>query len=192
MKRFYLALLILPLCLQLAGCGTTFREVIADGPIEEDYGVRTRGTELEDKDIESKIAINVRFEPAFSQSAVQATSYNRIVLLTGQVSDPQKRQLAADMAGKIRHVRSVHNELEIGEPAGLATRSKDSLLHTKIRARLMASGQVDASRVHVVVENGSVYLMGLLTRPESQRVIDAVKEVAGLSRIVKVFEYIER
>lgn len=185
--RITLIIALLP----LTNACTSFREVIADGPVVEDYGVRTRGTELEDSDIESKIRVNIRFTPSLQQANIQVNSYNRVVLLTGQVPDAGARQKVADIAKNTRQVRSIHNELEVGQPLGLLEKSADSLLHTKITARLMASEDIDSGRVVVIVENSVVYLMGLVTQDESRRIINTTKEVSGIRKIVKVFEYID-
>lgn len=190
MKRLTQTAIILLLALTTGAC-TSFREVIADGPVEEDYGVRTRGMALEDKDIESKININVRFSKALQNANIQVTSYNRIVLLTGQVANADARLQAADIAQKTRHVRRIHNELTVGETLPLLGRSADSLLHTKVNARLLAAQDIDSGRIVVVVEDGAVYLMGLVSKAESQRAIDAIREVSGINKIVKVFEYID-
>lgn len=175
----------------LAGC-TTFREVITDGPIEEDYGKRTRGTVVEDGNIESKVSINIkRASTALEQANINVKSFNYAVLLTGQVTDQTSKQQAASVAQKVRHVSRVHNELEIGQPSSFMTRSNDTLIATKVATRLLAADDIDSGRVETVVENGTVFFMGLVTRAESNRIVDAAKQVSGIKKIVKVFEYID-
>lgn len=177
--------------LLLASC-TSFQEITTDGMVEEDYGKRTRGVVVEDRNIESKASINIKRHKAIPEQAnINVKSFNRIVLLTGQVPDQASRQQAASIAQQVRHVRSVHNELETGQPISFMTRSNDTLIATKVRARLMATDDVDSGRVEMVVENGAVFFMGLVTRAESERVINAAKQVSGIRKIVKVFEYID-
>ena len=186
----YRLLLLLILCFSVYGC-TSFQEVIADGPYEEDYGIRTRGMELEDRDIQSKIHINARFEQSLANARVQANSFNRNVLLTGQVANQNARQQATKIASETRHVREVFNELEVGEPIGFITRNSDRLLRTRVRSRLMAAANIESGRVEIIVENGTVYFMGLVTRAEANRIVEAAKQASGISKIVKVFEYID-
>lgn len=171
---------------------TSIREMSTDGPVEEDYGRRTQGTIVEDRDIESKTTINLKRDQAIDEDAnIQVKSFNRVVLLTGQVPNQQNKNQAARVAQKVRHVRSIHNELQIGPSVGFGQRSKDRMLATRIRTRLMAADDVESGRVEMVVEDGVVYLMGLVTRAESQRIIHAAQQSSGIQKIVKVFEYID-
>lgn len=192
MNSRYLKLSLSGLLAFLLIACTSIREMSTDGPVEEDYGRRTQGTIVEDRDIERKTTINLKRDQAIDEDAnIQVKSFNRVVLLTGQVPNQQNKNQAARVAQKVRHVRSIHNELQIGPSVGFGQRSKDRMLATRIRTRLMAADDVESGRVEMVVEDGVVYLMGLVTRAESQRIIHAAQQSSGIQKIVKVFEYID-
>lgn len=175
----------------LSAC-SAFMDVNSEGMVDEDFGKRTRGTITEDKDIERKAAINfANHKDMPENSKVHVYAFNRNVLLTGQVASAQTKQLATKIAQDIRQVNRVHNELEIGEAIGFGQRSKDRLLASRVRTRLLTADKVQSSRIDVITNNGSVYLMGLVTRAESDRAIEAAKLTSGIKKIVKVFEYID-
>lgn len=181
----------LALCLSLGAC-SSFTVLTHDGPIEEDFGRRTQGSIAEDNEITDKVRINSRFDSRINEDAnLQVKSFNKIVLLTGQVANSNAKLAAGDIARAVRNVRSVHNQLEIGQAVGFGQRSKDRLLATKIRTRLLAADDIESSRVEFVVENSAVYFMGLVTRAEALRIIEAAQQAAGIKKIVKVFEYID-
>lgn len=185
-----LSLLVFFSCF-LSAC-TAFMEVNSDGMVDEDYGKRTRGTVTEDKDIERKAAVNFSNHTGIAETAdIHIHAFNRSVLLTGQVPDAKTKQLATQIAQQVRQVRGVHNELEVGEKRRFGQKSKDRFLASRVRTRLLAADQVESSRIVLITNNGTVYLMGLVTRAEGDRAIEAAKLASGIQRIVKVFEYLD-
>lgn len=190
-KRTSTLLLTAFLSIVLAGC-TSFRELTTKGQVEDNPGTRTRGIVVEDDNIESKLNINLKRHPGFSQQAnIQAKSFNQVVLLTGQVPDQANKNLATSLAQQVRNVRSVHNEIQIREPLTFMNNRHDNLIATKVRARLLADEEIDSGRIEMVVENSNVFFMGLVTRAESDQAVNAARQVAGIRKIVKVFEYID-
>lgn len=174
----------------LNGC-TTYMAATNSGSVSEDYGQRTMGTVVEDSTIESKTKINInRHSETLNNANIQIFSFNRIVLITGQVPDQQSKAAASTIAEKVRHVRSVHNELEVMPSNSIFDSSKDSFLKTKVSSNLIGAEGVDSGRIEVIVENGKVFLMGLVTQEEAKRAVESVKEVSGIKAIIKVFEYI--
>ena len=119
------------------------------------------------------------------------TSFNGQVLLTGQVSSEEEKQAAGAAIKDLRKVRTVHNELEIAGPTSLVARTNDSWLTTKVKTALFTNEDTYAGRVKVVTENGVVYLMGLLSKAESEATVEKTRQVFGVQKIVKVFEYID-
>ncbi|CAA0114407.1 Uncharacterised protein [BD1-7 clade bacterium] len=192
MTRLTLPLSVLLLASTLHGC-TGFMAATNNGAVDEDYGERTMGISIEDSSIESKASINInRADKALDKdSNINVNSYNLIVLVTGQTPTQELKSKVTDVTGKIRHVRRVHNELEVSAPTNFGQRTSDTYLSAKIKANLLTNGKIDSDRVQVIVENGSVYLMGLVTQEESERVVSSVQEVSGIKRIIKVFEYID-
>lgn len=154
---------------------------------------RTAGTMIEDQNIEFKVYNLISKDPELSEQAhISVTSYNKIVLLTGQTPTAEMRSRIESLAGGIEHVRRVQNELTIEDPNTLTTRSQDTWLTSKVKTSLLKIDMpgFDITRVKVVTENRSVFLMGLVTKEESEAVIDVVKQVKGIEKIVKIFEYV--
>jgi osmotically-inducible protein OsmY len=189
MKTF-LVILSLSLCIAFSGC-TSIVAATAKGPIEEDYGERTLGTMVEDNTIESKATVNMKkASPKLAEANIHVESFNKVLLITGQVPDEASKTLVSKVTSNIRHIRRVHNELEVSEPSSFLSRTNDTYLATKVGTRLLATDGIDSGRIEIVVENGHLYLMGLVTQAEAQRIVTAMQKVSGVKKIVKVFEYI--
>ena len=177
--------------LTLAGC-TTVADLTNSGPIDEDYGDRTLGAQVEDESIETKIEVNLgKTDARFNDAHVNVNSYNGMVLLTGQVASDELKQKATDIAKDVRRVRQVHNALEISANAPASQRVQDTWLTTRVKATLAADANIDSGRILVLTENASVYLMGIVTRAEADQIVSKVSEVGGIQRIAKVFEYLD-
>ncbi|MGI4716851.1 MAG: BON domain-containing protein [Janthinobacterium lividum] len=151
---------------------------------------RTIGMQTEDK------AINVKAEIKMNQLTgenghINVTSYNRKVLLTGEVRDEAMKQAAEREVRAIDNVVSVINELEIAGPSSYTSRSNDALITTKVKASLVDKKTVSATAFKVTTERGIVYLMGLVTQREGNIAADVAKGVPGVNRVVKIFEYIQ-
>ncbi len=187
----YLALsFILSLSL-LTGC-SSFVAATTSGTTEEDYGERTLGTIVEDNTIEAKAeSIIVGLEEKIGESNIQVKSFNMVLLITGQVTTKDAKQTVSKATKNIRHVKRVHNELEIIGPTAFISRVNDSYLSTKVSSRLIFTDGIESDRIDTVVENGTVYLMGLVTQEEAKRSVEALQNVSGLEKIVRVFEYID-
>ena len=114
-----------------------------------------------------------------------------MVLLTGQVPSEELKNEASTVAEQVRNVRQVHNQLTVAANLPMSQRLADGWLATRLKTNLATNDSIDSSRVNIVVENASVYLMGLVTRAESERIVSAVSAAGGVQRIVKVFEYLD-
>ncbi len=150
---------------------------------------RTIGMQTEDKSINVKAEIKMQ-QLTGENGHVNVTSYNRKVLLTGEVRDQAMKQAAEREVRDIANVVSVINELEIAGPSSYTSRSSDALITTKVKASLVDKKTISASSVKVTTERGVVYLMGLVTPREGNIAADVAKGVAGVTRVVKIFEYI--
>lgn len=150
---------------------------------------RTIGMQTEDKSINVKAEIKMQ-QLTGENGHVNVTSYNRKVLLTGEVRDEAMKQAAEREVRDIANVVSVINELEIAGPSSYTSRSSDALITTKVKASLVDKKTISASSVKVTTERGVVYLMGLVTPREGNIAADVAKGVAGVTRVVKIFEYI--
>lgn len=176
--------------LLLSGCASIVSST-REAPIEENEGRRTIGNFIEDNSIEFKAKVNInKASPALSQSNISVNSFNGQVLLTGQVPDQRTKDEATQVVSQLREIRKVHNELEIAGPTSLMIRANDTYLSGRVKAQLLADNRTHGMRIKVVTENGAVYLMGLVTRQEADVAVEVVRNIVGVNRIVKVFEYI--
>ncbi len=158
--------------------------------IENEPGKRTRGTLVDDRHIARAVKTELREAEGLEHSHITAAAFNYVVLLVGQVPSAEAKALAVAVASQVRKVAGVHDELVVsGAPPWLA-RAGDAWLSTKIRSGLLLSKEIQASRVQSMVESGVVYLMGLVTPQEADIVVDLVQQTNGISKIVRLFEYL--
>ncbi|HWJ95775.1 MAG TPA: BON domain-containing protein [Telluria sp.] len=150
---------------------------------------RTLGAQTEDKAIAVKAEIRVA-KLTGDNGHVNVTSYNRKVLLTGEVKDEAMKAAVEREVRSIDNVISVINELEIAGPASYTSRSNDALITTKVKASLVDAKTISAVSFKVVTERGNVYLMGIVTQREGNIAADITKGVSGVQKVVKIFEYI--
>jgi len=150
---------------------------------------RTFGAQTEDKAIVVKG--EVRMNQAFGDAAhINVTSFNRRVLLTGEVASEQARTQAEREASSIEGVMSVMNEIQVAGLSSFSSRSNDALITTKVKATFVDTKDLYASAFKVVTEAGVVYLMGRVTQREGAHAADVASSVGGVRKVVKVFEYI--
>ena len=175
----------------LSGCGAIMSSAGA-GPIEDDPGERTLGQQMTDESIETKAKVNINAaDDGYDDAHLSIVSYNGFVLVAGQVQSEALKALATDVVREIEDVRRIYNELEVGPVTGAGTRTNDTWITTQVKSKLLASSDTPGTRVKVVTENSVVYLMGLLTEEEGDRVALEAAEVSGAARVVKLFEIIE-
>jgi osmotically-inducible protein OsmY len=148
---------------------------------------RTAGTQVEDQSIELKAVARVR-EVTNDQANANATSYNRIVLLTGEVPDDATRGAVEQAIGRIEGVRSVVNELAVMGKTTFTARSNDAVLSARVKAGFIDAKDLQANTVKVTTERGVVYLMGRVTEREATRAVAVARSVPGVQKVVRVFE----
>lgn len=151
---------------------------------------RTVGTITEDQGIEFKAAsrIGERFRDGVH---VNVTSYNRMVLLTGEVPDAKTKAEIERIARAVENVRGVYNELAVAGVSSIAARTNDSLLTSKVKARFVEAGKFNPLHVKVVTEAGVVYLLGLVKRQEAADATEIARTTSGVRKVVRVFEYLD-
>lgn len=187
-KMNKIACLLLPILL-LQGCATAVVTGAATGASVA-YDRRTTGTVIDDQGIEFKASYALfNNKEIYDQSHINVTSYNGVVLLTGETPSESLKQKVTAEIKKITKVRRIHNELAIAAPSAIPSRSSDTWITSKIKAKLTTDEQADPFHVKVVTERGVVYLMGLLSRAEADHAVSIVKNSAGVQRVVKIFEY---
>ena len=150
---------------------------------------RTSGMQLEDEGIELKGASRIR-ESLGERGHVNVSSYNRQVLLTGEVPSAQDKQAVEQILSKVENVRSVVNELGVQENTSLSQRSSDALVTGKVKASMVDAQDLFANSFKVVTERGTTYLMGRVTQREANRATDLVRSIEGVKKVVRVVELI--
>ena len=148
---------------------------------------RTSGVLLEDQTIELKAANRIR-EAVGERGHVNVTSYNRTVLLTGEVASEADRNAIEQTVSRIANLRSTLNELAVMGSSSVAARSNDAILTSKVKASYLDAKDVQANAIKVVTERGSVFLMGRLTEREATRAAELARGVSGVQKVVRVFE----
>ena len=177
--------------LLLSGCGS-FLASMESNTMEDDPGERTMGQQLDDESIETKAVVNIRAaNEAFDPAHLIVVSYNGYVLLAGQVESEALKAQATEVVRKIRNVRRIYNELEVASPSSGMTRTSDTWITAKVKSYLLGKSGIEGGRVKVVTENGVVYLMGLATHAEADRVSDTASAISGVQRVVRIFEIID-
>lgn len=150
---------------------------------------RTFGAQTEDKSITLKGEL--RMSRVFGSSAhINVSSFNRRVLLTGEVADEQARASAEREMRAVEGVQSVSNELQIAGLSSYSSRSNDTLITTKVKASLVDARDIYSSAFKVVTEAGVVFLMGRVTQREGNQAGEVARGVSGVRKVVKVFDYI--
>ncbi len=150
---------------------------------------RSTGIFIEDEAIELKA--NRRITQQLGGNVhINVTSFNRNVLLTGETPNDAMKNEAEKLALSIDNVRKVFNEITIAENSALSSRTNDSIITSKVKGRFISERKFRANYVKVVTENSVVYLLGLVTREEGEDASQIASTTAGVTRVVKVFEYL--
>ena len=148
---------------------------------------RSAGAQLDDTTVETRLATSFATRWG-DRGHVNVTSYNGVVLLSGEVPDQSAWTEAGAQAKAADRVRAVHNELGVGPPTDLATRTNDTYITSKVKTRFVEANRFPATHVKVVTERGTVYLMGLVSRAEADAAGEVASTTSGVARVVKLFE----
>ena len=148
---------------------------------------RTSGSQVDDEVIELK-AKGRMGEALGDRASVSTTSYNRMVLLTGEVPTDADKATAEQVVARVDNVQSVVNELRVGPLHTFGERTKDLYITTKVKASLFDAKDVFANSIKVVTHRAVVYLMGRVTEREATRATEIARGVSGVVKVVRVFE----
>lgn len=185
-SRACVAVLLTGGLLLLGGCATN------SATNQSHYGQRTNDVQAIDATIENQVAkALVHADARLGDARIRAHSFNGAVLLVGQVPSEELHDKAGQVAEQLRGVETVHNELDVAARLPASQRLTDTWLTTNVISQLATNDHIDSSKLKVTTENASVYLMGIVSRQEAERIVAAVSGVAGVQRIVKVFEYLD-
>jgi osmotically-inducible protein OsmY len=187
-KPALLLLLLLPF---FSGCALLVATGVATGvgtgvAVSQDR--RTSGMFVEDQGIELKSNRRIN-EIMGSNVNVNVTSFNRNVLLTGEVPSESVKKEIEQSVRVVEHVRSVTNEIAVAPISSFTSRSNDALITSKVKGRFMDGGRFQITHVKVVTEDSVVYLLGIVNADEAQSAVDIARSTNGVRKVVKVFEY---
>ena len=167
----------------------------AAGGVTAVHDRRTVGTFIDDEGIELKARLSIIDNQELnSQIHINIISINGVVLLVGQAPTEAMRTQAEAIVRGIPKVRLIHNEMTIAAPNSYMVRSSDSMVTAKVKTQLFGIKGLegfDPTRVKVVTENGVVYMMGILTQREADAVTARARQVGGVQKVVKLFEYLD-
>jgi osmotically-inducible protein OsmY len=148
---------------------------------------RSSGAQIDDETIQ--LRGSARLSEAFGDRAhINVNSYNRQVLLTGEVPNETMKQQAEQIVARVDNVRNVVNEIAVASASSLTQRSNDTLITGKVRASLVDASDLQANAFRVVTERGNVYLMGRVTAREADRATSSARQIGGVQRVVRIFE----
>ncbi len=168
-------------CFPIVAAGVGTSVMMAQDP-------RSSGTQIDDQSIELKAAKSIG-DKYRDKVHASITSYNRIALITGEVPDETTKTDIGKMVATTENVLKVHNELAISGLSSFTSRSSDTFVTSDIKRRYLLKDNFDSSRIKVVTENGTVYLMGLVSRAEAATAGDIASSTSGVLRVVTLFEY---
>jgi osmotically-inducible protein OsmY len=188
MKRLALSLGVAAL---LSGALTACVPLVVGGAVAGGSLVatdrRTSGAQLEDEGIELRASSRIRGNVG-ERVHVNLTSYNRQVLLTGEVPNAQDKQLVEQIVSRVENVNSVVNELAVMGNSSLTQRSSDVLVTGRVKAMLVDARDLQSNAFKVVTERGTTYLMGRVTQREADRATEVVRATPGVQKVVRIFE----
>lgn len=154
---------------------------------------RTTGTVLNDQSLERTVIKSIRNHPNFGEDDhIKIEVHQGVVLLAGETASEENRQLATILAEKPRLTQRVVNDLKVGETAGFGGKMDNSWLTSKVNSALITENPIpgsDTSRIKVIVAENTVYLMGMVSREEGNAVAEVVRNIRGVEKVVKVFDY---
>ncbi len=179
-----LALSIWPLtgCVPALIAGTGAGVAVATDP-------RTSATYLDDSEIDMHASGRIATNYPASRVHVNVHSYDRNVLLTGQVPDEATKAQITALVQAMPDVNKVYNQLEIGAPTDFSSRSEDVYISTKVHARFINAGTIPMANVDVVTEHGVVYLMGIVTQAQGDEAARVARLTSGVKQVITLFEY---
>ena len=172
----------------LSGCAPLLLGGAAMGALVT-FDRRTSGTQIEDETIELRAGSGLR-QAMGDRAHVNVTSYNRQVLLTGEVPSERDKQAAEQVIARVDNVKGVVNEIAVMGNTTFAQRSADVLVTGKVKASLLDDKELYIGAFKVVTERGTVYLMGRVTQREADRATQITRSISGVQRVVRIFEVI--
>jgi osmotically-inducible protein OsmY len=162
------------------------------GAVAVAHDNRTIGTQLDDKTTGSRIATILGTDPAIkNQTNITVQVFNGTALLVGQAPTQNLIQHAGKLAGSVEHVKKLHNQIRLGAPVPPSIVASDLWLASKVKATLIADKRIDGLNINLEIENGEVFLMGLISSQEASIAVDLTRNIDGVKQVIKAFEYLD-
>ncbi len=174
----------------LQGCAGVIVAGGAAGAATIATDARTTGTLVDDQAIEFRITSGFQSDKDLAEKThISVVSYNRVVLLSGEVPTAELRSRAYNIVKEQPDVKRIFNEIHVAQPLPLRARNYDTWLTAKVKTKLLGTENLNALNIKVVTSNTTVYLMGLLSREQAQKAAETASSLNGVSKVVKAFEY---
>jgi osmotically-inducible protein OsmY len=189
-KAFVILFSIISVMLS-TGCVAPVLVAGAAGGASVAHDKRSNQTMIDDEVIETKAKDAIYQDAKMAKRIhINITSFNRVVLMTGEALSRSTRDKAINLVRNLNKVRRVHNEVRIADLTSFTSRTGDSWITSKVKTQMLATKDFDSTRIKVVTEDGTVFLMGLVTKETGNKAAAIAREISGVKRVVKVFEYL--
>ena len=186
-KRIFLALLLSVSTLQ--GCAVLVVGA-GVGAASAAHDRRTLGAQVDDKTAASRISVALSEVEALKQANITVQVFNGTALLVGQAPNNELIQLAQQAASSVKNIKKLHNQIRLGKPISAGDGANDIWLASKVKTQLLADKRIDGLNIQIEVENGEVFLMGLVNQQEANIAVDIARNIQGVKQVVKAFEYL--
>lgn len=183
-------LVIMLLALSLQGCIFVAGAAAGAAAIAVVYDHRKLEKIILDQNIAKLIASKIAACPElFADSHINVCCFNQVVLLTGEATTPELRQRAEDIARAVHDVNHVYNQITVQGTSSPLSRTSDAWITAKIKTEMLATQNLQSGTIKVVTENGSVYLMGIVSHQQACTAVDIARQVSGVERVIRMFQY---
>jgi osmotically-inducible protein OsmY len=181
---------IIALMVSLQGCIFVVGAAAGAAAAAGVYDHRKVQSVVSDEKLNNKVIISINAIPYISDNNhISVTTFNHVVLLTGETTTLEMRQSVEATARSVPDVTQVYNQITVKGPSSALTRASDSWITTKIKTQMLATKDLKSGTIKVITENGSVYLMGIVSRDQADGAVYIARQVAGVQKVVKIFQY---
>jgi osmotically-inducible protein OsmY len=186
-------ILLATMMLALQGCIFVVGAAAGGAAVSAVYDHRKLGQVTKDNRLNNRIIDQINTIPDLHDKAhISVTTFNGVVLLSGEALTSELSQQVENEAHKVDGISKVYNEIEIKGPSSSLTKASDSWITAKIKAQMLATKGLASGSIKVVTENGTVYLMGIVNRDQAENTVDIARQVAGVQRVIKIFQYTDK
>lgn len=179
--------LVVILAFLLQGCVAAFAAGAATGAVIVN-DKRNIKTMMQDQSIEQQVGNKITANESLDKAHIVVVAFDGVVLLAGQAPTTALRNKAVQLARSVPDIKRIYNEIKIMGPTSALTRSSDAWITTKVKTSMLATSGLKSGQIKVITENGTVYLMGIVTREQADLAAGVARRISGVERVVKIFE----